>query len=151
MMKHSMNGWVFSLLVAAAAILFTSASSYAGKISDYEYIMRTEYASHQGVITSISPAGDNLVVADRKVWLVDVGYSGSTFATVVHNGDGTVIDFGRLHVGDRVYVFGGGRRDNEIAAKDIFLLDGKLSDKEFREFPREKSLRTWKSEVRAGQ
>ena len=34
----------------AAMFLFPT-PSYAGKISDHEYIMKTEYASHQGVVT----------------------------------------------------------------------------------------------------
>ncbi|HNY64066.1 MAG TPA: hypothetical protein PKM41_01425 [Deltaproteobacteria bacterium] len=150
MTRRSMKRWVFSLVSAAVAVMLAQAPGYAGKISDYEYIMRTEYASHQGAITFISQSGDYLVVSDRKIWLVDVSYSGSSITTVVHDEDGSLIDFKRLRVGDRVYVFGGGRRDNEIAAKDIFLLDANLSDSEFRDFPRNKALRTWKSEIRPG-
>lgn len=150
-MKDIAKACAFLFSMSAAAIFLFSTPSSAGKISDYGYIMKTEYASHQGVVTSIGSDGDSLIVSGRKIWLVDVSYQGSTFATAFFSESGTAVDFGRIDVGSQVYVFGGGRRDNEIAAKDIFLLNGRLSDSEFRDFPMKKALRTWKSEVRAGQ
>ena len=150
-MKDFTKACAFLFFMSAAAFFLFSTPGYAGKISDYEYIMKTEYASHQGVVTSIGSDGDYLLVSGRKIWLVEISHQGSTFATEFFSESGTAVDFGRIEVGRQVYVFGGGRRDNEIAAKDIFLLDGKLSDREFREFPMNKALRTWKSEVRAGQ
>jgi hypothetical protein len=118
---------VVSLFMSAATVFCISASSYAGKITDYECIMKTEYASHQGTVTSLGRTGDCFAVSGRRIRLAKVNCQGSAQATAVHDESGKVADSGRLDAGGRVYVFGGGRRDNGIAARDIFLLKGKLS------------------------
>jgi prepilin-type N-terminal cleavage/methylation domain-containing protein len=48
-------------LMSFAAILFNTASSYAGKIADNENIMSTEYSSHQGYTTAMSGGRDCLM------------------------------------------------------------------------------------------
>lgn len=147
-MKHYMQACFSSLVMIMVIAAASEGICRAGKISDFDYLMKTEYSAHQGMVTSISPAGDYVIVSERKIWFVETLYNGSTFATEVHDSDGSLIDMSRLKRGDWVYVFGGGRRNNEIAAKDIFILPGKLSEKDFNDFTRTRSLRTWKSEIR---
>lgn len=133
--------------VCIITMLISQGPLSAGKVSDFDYIVRTEYALHQGMVTFISKASDYLIVSERKVELVEVAHKGNVFATRIHDNDGSSISLKNLEIGTWVYVFGGVRKENGIAAKDIYVLPGKLSEKALNDFAGEKLLRTWKSEV----
>ncbi len=148
MKKNIIRIFIASIVLVTMIVPLQPNVSRAEKISDYGLIMKLEYSCYQGMITSIGSAGDYLVLSSQKrIWLVDVSYRGNIFSTAIHSGGNILVDTAGLKPGDWVLVWGGGLRGDAVAAKDIFLLSGRLSDRELKDFIREKSLKTWHKEV----
>jgi len=148
MKKNIFRIFITSMVFVTIALPLRPNVCRAEKISDYDLIMKLEYSCYQGMITSVSSAGDYLVLSSQKrICLVDVSYKGSVFFTAILSGDNDLVDAARLKPGDWVLVWGGGLRGDAVAAKDIFLLSGRLSDGELKDFIQKRSLKSWHKEV----
>jgi hypothetical protein len=139
---------VISAVLATAIITAAPGVSVAKKTNDYIQVMKMEFAHIQGEVTGKSPEGDYLIVSDRKVYLVEATSAhGKKLATAFYNPRGDVITFGDVKVGDQVYVNAGALRDNDVAAKDVFVIDGKMTDSQMRRFSHDKKMKSWRKEV----
>ena len=112
----------------AIFILCFSGTANAEKITDYGYIMQMEYTRFQGMTTYISTTDDYIIASGFKIHLIEVVHDTGTYTTSFYDTRGNPIDRETLKIGDWISVWGGVRRGNSIAAKDIFTIPRNLSN-----------------------
>ena len=66
MKKNIFRIFITSMVFVTIALPLRPNVCRAEKISDYDLIMKLEYSCYQGMITSVSSAGDYLVLSSQK-------------------------------------------------------------------------------------
>ncbi len=142
--------YVFNKIVAAVglsilALMFFTGACNADKIS--HYIKDWEYTQFQGKITYVSPEKDYIIASERKIFLVDLVYSGRRYMTNIKDIYGNDIGFKMLKEGEWVFVRGGRLKDNTIGARGIFLLPKHISRNDIGRYPVLQSLQKWDHDI----
>jgi hypothetical protein len=100
-----------------------------------QYMTDWEYVAYQGQIKEVSAAGGYIIVADVKVLLANnFVYKGNQCTTSVSSFKGKDLGIEDLSVGKWVLVWGPALKGDRIAAKDIYILSGPLSDKDLQKY-----------------
>lgn len=134
MIPECIRKTVLSSVLALAVALFAGGVCAEEKIDDSGPIRHWEYTYFQSMITYVSPLHDYILTSDRKVRLVEALYNGDILATSIRDVHGSEIAFDELQAGRWVYVWGGVLADHSIGARDIVLLPGRLTDREWEQY-----------------
>lgn len=135
-MKTATSAWkTLGMAFITATVLLSPAAPacQAAKISQFQNDWReTEFI---GRVEMVSPAGDYLVVGERRVFLVDLTYQHRRYLTNILDSNGREIPFDKIVKDSWVFIRAGALPDLTYGARDIYLLPRELSDKEAKRYP----------------
>ena len=133
----------YSLLIIsliAAAMIFYSVSGCEAAFVDPGVIDEIDLMELDATIMESHVWAGFIIVAEKKIELMQYMKRGRRYQTLVKNHRGKEIKFRRLKKGMRVYIRAYRMPDDKIVAREIYVLPGKANRKNFRRFPFLKKL-----------